>query len=123
MPAQSPRGVRLPGADTPSALGAIGDSAVIDFCGLGGQALAAAPLLAAEWSEVLPADALTRRRELIDPHTGIVDPERIALGDLAPLINLAIIDRAGRAGLIGRGVYAPPAALFTNTIDLCPPGT
>jgi hypothetical protein len=113
MPAQAPRGVRFAGADTCTPLGAIGDSAVIDFCGLGGQALSAAPLLAAEWSEVLPADALTRPRELIDPHTGIVDPRRIAQAGLAPLINLAILDRDGHAGLIGRGIYVPPADLFS----------
>jgi hypothetical protein len=114
VPAQAPRGVRFAGTDTRTALGAIGDSAVIDFCGLGGQALSAAPQLAAEWSEVLPADALTRRREMIDPDTGIVDPERIARGAPAPLINLAILDRDGQAGLIGRGVYAPPADLFAD---------
>jgi hypothetical protein len=112
LPAQAPRGVRLPGSETSVALGAIGDSAVIDFCGLGGQALSAAPQLAAEWSDVLPADALARRGQLIDPRTGLVDPDRITRGALAPLINLAIIDRDGQAGLIGRGVYAPPVGLF-----------
>jgi hypothetical protein len=114
LPAQAPRGVRFSGAHSRTPLGAIGDSAVIDFCGLGGQALSAAPLLAAEWSEALPADALTRRRELIDPDTGIVDPRRIEQGGRAPLINLAILDRDGQAGLIGRGVYAPPAGLFSE---------
>jgi hypothetical protein len=114
VPAKAPRGVRVPGAETRTPLGAIGDSAVIDFCGLGGQALSAAPQLAAEWSEVLPADALTRRAQLLDPHTGIVDPERIARTGLAPLINLAIIDRDGQAGLIGRGVYAPPTCVFSE---------
>jgi hypothetical protein len=113
LPAQAPRGVRVAGALARTPLGAIGDSAVIDFCGLGGQALSAAPQLAAEWSEVLPAGALTRRRELIDPDTGIVDPERIAQGAPAPLINLAILDRDGHGGLVGRGIYAPPAGLFS----------
>jgi hypothetical protein len=99
-PAQAPQGVRFAGAESVTALGAIGDSAVVDFCGLGGQALDSA--------------ALARRGELIDPNTGIVDPERIARGAPGPLINLAILDRDGVAGLIGRGVYCPPTALFSR---------
>lgn len=113
MPAEAPRGLRFAGLGAVSALAAIGDSAVIDFCGLGGQALSAAPLLAADWSDVLPAGALARRQALIDPHSGIVDPERIVRAALAPLINLAILDRDGTLGLIGRGFYAPPVSLFS----------
>jgi hypothetical protein len=36
---------------------------------------------------------------------------------LAPLINLAILDRSGTAGLIGRGVYAVPVRLFAAGAD------
>jgi Protein of unknown function (DUF1116) len=115
VPAQAPQGVRFAGQDAADALPAIGDSAVIDFCGLGGQALSAAPLLVAEWSGVLPADALTRRQDIIDPPTGIVDPERVVRAALSPLINLAILDQGGAAGLIGRGCYAPPASLFSRS--------
>jgi hypothetical protein len=43
LPAEAPRGSRLPGREATVPLAAIGDSAVIDFCGLGGQALSAAP--------------------------------------------------------------------------------
>jgi hypothetical protein len=113
VPAEPPHGPRFPGLETAVPLGAIGDSAVIDFCGLGGQALPAAPLLAAEWGELLPADALRRREVLVDPHSGIVDPARIVRAAVAPLINLAIIDRRGALGLIGRGFYAPPPRLFS----------
>jgi hypothetical protein len=112
VPAEPPRGMRFAGLGAADALPAIGDSAVIDFCGLGGQALSAAPLLAAEWSGVLPADALTRRQDIIDPYTGIVDTDRVVRTALRPLINLAILDCRGDAGLIGRGFYAPPASLF-----------
>jgi hypothetical protein len=112
MPAEAPRGSHFAGLEAAVPLAAIGDSSVIDFCGLGGQALSAAPLLAAEWNGTLPVDALTRRRQLIDPDTGVVDPARIVRGAVAPLINLAILDRDGTAGLIGRGFYCPPVALF-----------
>ena len=116
-PAEPPRGLLFGDAGAgaaPTPLGAIGDSAVIDFCGLGGQALSVAPLLAREWSAVLPADALARRERVIDPDTGIVDAERVALSGIAPLINLGLIDRDGAAGLIGRGFYSPPVELFSR---------
>ncbi len=112
VPGKAPRGSRLVGLEDSHALAAIGDSAVIDFCGLGGQALAAAPALGIDWKGMLPSDALVRRRELIDPHSGIVAPERIVRAFRAPLINLAILDRDGAAGLIGRGFYEPPVDLF-----------
>jgi len=111
-PATTPRGPRLAGRDAVVGLGAIGDSAVLDFCGLGGQAFGAAPLLAAEWAAVLPHDAIERRSRLIDPDTGLIDPARVAAGVVGPLINLAILGAGGGDGLIGRGVYCPPPSLF-----------
>ena len=108
----APRGTRFGAHGDAAALAAIGDSAVIDFCGLGGQALDAAPLLAAEWGHVLPGDALARRGVLLDPASGMVDPARVAQSCMSPLINLAILDAEGMAGLIGRGFYAPPVGLF-----------
>jgi hypothetical protein len=112
VPAEAPRGTRLAGMDAVAPLAAIGDSAVIDFCGLGGQALAESPTLRKEWRDLLPTDAHTRRQGLVDPQSGIVDPRRIANAARAPLINLAILDRDGVAGLIGRGFYCPPVDLF-----------
>jgi len=115
LPAEAPRGPFFAGQDAHVPLGAIGDSAVIDFCGLGGQALAAAPGLAGEWAAWLPADALSRRAALIDPRSGIVDPESVERAALCPLINLAVLDRDGTAGLIGRGFYCPPLSLFAGS--------
>jgi hypothetical protein len=111
--ARAPRGVLFEGMRALTPLAAIGDSAVVDFCGLGGQALCVAPLLAAEWNAVLPADAVSRRSTILDPDTGIVDAARVARSARAPLINLAILDQGGTAGLIGRGCYSPPLELFT----------
>ena len=119
LPAEAPRGLRFEGAGAAIPLAAIGDSAAIDFCGLGGQALSVAPMLAAEWDTVLPIDAKTRRESLIDPDTGMVDAGRVERTGLGPLINLAIIDRDG-AGLIGRGFYSPPAELFSATARITP---
>jgi hypothetical protein len=110
--ARAPCGSRFEGSVAVRALAAIGDSAVIDFCGLGGQALSIAPTLVAEWTADLPADALARRHSVLDPDTGIVDAGRVVSSGLAPLINLGIIDHSGASGLIGRGVYTPPIEVF-----------
>jgi hypothetical protein len=111
VPAQAPQGARLSQSGASTHLPAIGDSAVIDFCGLGGQALCAAPLLIAEWRDTLPVGALARRQRIIEPNSGIVDPERIVSEATSPSINLAILERGG-AGFLGRGFYSPPLALF-----------
>jgi len=115
-PAAAPAGIRMPGHAETDALGAIGDSAVIDFCGLGGQALAAAPALREEWQQVLPEALAMRRAAVIDPATGLVDAARVAASGLAPLVDLAILDRQGAHGLIGRGVFAPETALFVRAL-------
>ena len=112
--AQAPCGVRFGGMQTVAPLAAIGDSAVIDYCGLGGQALSVAPALMAEWRAFLPSDAAVRRQLLIHPHTGLVDAARVVETGRSPLINLAILDAGGVAGLIGRGVYCPPVELFSS---------
>jgi hypothetical protein len=53
-----------------------------------------------------------RRTAVVDQASGIVDPARVVQSRMSPLINLAILDGTGTAGLIGRGFYAPPASLF-----------
>ena len=93
-------------------LGAIGDSAVVDTCGFGGQALQHAPTLLKEWNEYLPADATERPKQVLDPETGCLDPARIVESGVSPIINLAILHREGADTPIGRGHYCPPASLF-----------
>ncbi len=111
-PAPPPRGTRMPQHATTPALGAIGDSAVIDFCGLGGQALDAAPALCEEWRAVLPHDHAQRRHAVVDAESGLVDADRVHAAQRAPLVNLAILDRDGVHGLVGRGYVEPALALF-----------
>ncbi|MEO7399666.1 MAG: DUF1116 domain-containing protein [Polaromonas sp.] len=94
------------------ALGAIGDSALVDTCGFGGQALQHAPALLEEWAAVLPADVLARRKRIVDPASGLIDLERIRASNTAPIIHLAILNSAGGAAPIGRGFYCPPITLF-----------
>ena len=68
--------------------------------------------LAAESGLPLPPKIGMGTPGVVDPHTGIVDPERVRRAGRAPLINLGILDRDGDAGLIGRGFYSPPLSLF-----------
>lgn len=107
-----PVGVYFPSDTAPQPLGAIGDSALVDACGFGGQALRHAPSLLDEWAAVLPADATDRPQAILHPHTGVIDPARIVASGMPPIINLAILSRSGAGMPIGRGHYCPPAALF-----------
>ncbi|PZQ01437.1 DUF1116 domain-containing protein [Pseudorhodoferax sp. Leaf265] len=112
--AAPPTGIRFPQHAGATALGAIGDSAVLDFCGLGGQALPAAPALCDEWHASLPADLAQRRALVTDTVSGLVAPASVAASGLPPLVNLAVLDASGAAGLIGRGWYAPDPSLFSS---------
>ena len=118
--AAPPMGTRFPAHPAAPVLGAIGDSAVLDFCGLGGQALAFAPALAEEWKEILPIDAVQRRLAIVDPASGSVDPQRVRDTGLTPIVHLTMLDKSGAGGLIGRGFYIPPVELFNKLPGTAP---
>jgi Protein of unknown function (DUF1116) len=96
------------------ALGAIGDSALVDICGYGGQALSHAPTLLKEWAARLPADALERPARILDPALGMVDLARVVATGTVPTIHLAILNTEGAGAPIGRGYYRPPISLFQH---------
>jgi hypothetical protein len=112
--ATPPVGTMFAGQQSRPPLGAIGDSAVVDFCGLGGQSLAAAPALLEDWKAHLPTDAAERHLMVCEPSTAIVNIRQVMASGLSPIINLAILD-ASEGGLIGRGFYTPPLSLFAPT--------
>jgi hypothetical protein len=103
------------------ALGAIGDSAVLDFLGLGGLALAHAPMLRDALKGALPADILERPTRIlsapavIDGLTAsITDARACARSARGPVVLIGMIDAAGEAGRIGGGVVDVPAAIFES---------
>ena len=104
------------------AVGALGDSAVVDFFGLGGQALAHAPALRESLAAVLPEDALERPRRILTPlGEGALRPaatsaRRCVQSGRGPLVLIGMIDAAGRAGRIGGGVVDVPPALFARAL-------
>ena len=111
-----PVGPRFPGREACRGLAAVGDSAVVDFCGLGGQAIARAPALREEWKAYLPADAHQLGAKICDAGSGIVSVRRVVACATPPIVNLAILDADG-GGLIGRGFYSPPLGLFAPAHD------
>nr|WP_253207148.1 DUF1116 domain-containing protein [Verticiella sp. GG226] len=119
VPATAPVGTRFPVAPDDAVLGAIGDSAVLDACGLGGQALRRAPALVSAWADSLPAD-WAERAEAVLGADGVLDPARILTHGKGPLIHLAMVGAGTAAGLLGRGFYVPPVSLFEPLIQEIP---
>jgi hypothetical protein len=114
VPAPVPSGLFFKKERADFGLGAIGDSAVVDICGLGGQSLKSAPTLIDEWRHALPDDVRTRRERITEPRSGIVDPARVISSRTGPIVNLAIVDRDGGGFPIGRGAYVVPPELFST---------
>ena len=85
-------------------LPAIGDSAVIDFGGLGAQALHMSPDMQTIWREHQPGRSWPNRDALIDPVSGLVCPRRAKSRGESPCMHLAMVDRAGSGHLLGPGV-------------------
>ena len=114
-----PNGTREAAHEARQAVGALGDSAVIDFLGLGGQALMHAPALRDALKAVLPGDALERPAEVLAApgvldrlaHS-VTDARRCARSNRGPLVLIGMIDAAGEAGRIGGGVVDVPSAIF-----------
>jgi hypothetical protein len=120
-PAPVPRGHIDAACADAAALGALGDSAVVDFAGLGAQALRGAPALREALAAYLPADVLARPGLLLSgPQTTppwrprAVSARRCDASGLGPTVLLGMIDAAGRLGRIGGGVIEVPASLFAQ---------
>jgi hypothetical protein len=111
------------------AVGALGDSAVVDFAGLGAQALEHAPALRDALAEYLPGDVLARPGRVLSgaqtagPWRGrATHAKRCAQAQLGPVVLLGMIDAAGIAGRIGGGLIDVPAALFAQAARMLASG-
>jgi len=119
--ASPPKGPLLPhiATDWPLA-GAVGDSAIIDFLGFGGQRLHHAPEPFNAIKSYLPASVLAQCKDyLLTPQPILPDhwPLGICVADLvakqrSPTVMLALVAADGLTGLAGRGFYQAPLALF-----------
>ena len=107
------------GNEAACALGTIGDSAVVDFVGLGGQCLDLAGHSAKALQAVLPADYLDRSGQFMNQklpflagRLGMTDYQAVLNHGAGPLVLLGMIDAAGERGRVGGGVATVDAALL-----------
>lgn len=119
--ARAPEGPRIDPHQQAEAAPLTGDSGVIDAAGFGAQALAPEPAQAFE--ALLPAGWRERQARLYtEPHPafprlpGVLDAARVEREGIAPLAAIAMIGGDGRAGLLGRGLYAAPPELFARAM-------
>jgi hypothetical protein len=114
-------------ADMPSsrALGAIGDSAIVDVSGFGAMAMDFASAQEAALATFMPVPAAQLRdRVLVLEHPGFSPlcvrtglSARLAMTCDVPIaISLGILDRQGVRGRIGGGIYVPPLELFQTAV-------
>ena len=127
-PATAPVGGRLPGVSNDLlAAGVVGDSAVVDVMGFGGQWTAHAPEVFQSLSDHLPADFAQRKHGMmLAAHPAFAQQEAVLSGldasqvqalGLAPLVNIGILAANGQNGLLGRGLYEPPVELFGRALQ------
>ncbi|MFE7353052.1 DUF1116 domain-containing protein [Streptomyces sp. NPDC057543] len=132
VPATAPRGPVEPAHEGRRVLGAVGDSAVVDVLGFGGQALEYAPAVRAALGEYLPEDAADRpARLLARPFAAGTGPgapcasggtgkyigtsaARITAAGTGPMVLLGMIEETGTHGRIGGGVFDTPVSLFQD---------
>lgn len=99
-------------------LGAIGDSAVLDFFGLGGQALQYAPATLQALGDFAPGNVLGRPTHVMErmhaclPIRTGTSATRIALAGVAPVVLLGMIEGRGLEGRIAGGAYEPSIDAF-----------
>lgn len=124
VPAPVPQGTIEPAHQGRQAEGALGDSAVVDFAGLGGQSLQFAPLVAQGVAGSLPADAAQRAVQVLASKApplvrglcATAAASCVAAG-VGPLVLIGMIDAQGVAGRIGGGVVDVPATLFERALQ------
>lgn len=115
------RGNKEVGLEEADALGAIGDSALVDFLGLGGQVLDIAQFTAKNLGGFIPEDYMTRVHEfslgplpILGGRTGIADYDKILSTNKGPLVVLGMISQDGGKGRIGGGVAVVDASLLNQ---------
>ncbi len=129
-PAEAPAGPRMARIDASvRTCGVIGDSAIIDASGFGGAALAHAEPTRQALGVYAPpeADAIAAMI-LARPHPRFqrfglrigLDATAVNAAGIAPVVVIGMIDAAGEQGLLGRGVYRPPLALFEAAVPARP---
>ncbi len=115
------KGNKEQGLEDEDALGAIGDGALVDFLGLGGQVLDIAQISANNLKNFIPEDYITRMHDfsmgalpLLGGRPAITDFEKVIQTNKGPLVVLGMISKSGDKGRIGGGVAVVDAELFNQ---------
>lgn len=121
IPASPPVGAFDVDLPSDRALGAIGDSAVVEAFGLGAMAIELSPEQKTGLGSYLPKNAQSRMSGLsvgthpyfraMDVKLGSTARSAVAQGS-GPVIGLGILDRLGEAGRLGGGIYDMPVTPF-----------
>lgn len=107
------------------ALGAIGDSAIVDAAGFGAMSISLAPEQMKVFEPYLPGATLSLPEKLLPVvHPGFGNLNiRIGLNartaiqaGVTPVVSLGILDRKGVEGRIGGGIYQYPMEIFRKSI-------
>lgn len=124
-PAAPPRHESPDGVPQGRALGAIGDSAIVDAMGFGAMAMALAPEQKKGMGHLMPAGGLDLPALLLAAeHPGfgglglrvgmtaraVVDAER------RPVVSLGVLDNEGELGRLAGGVFETPASVFRDAV-------
>ena len=108
------------------ALGAIGDSAIVDVAGFGAMAMSYAPAQQEGLGGYMPDDGLNLPELLfrkVHPgfgdlgfRTGLCASDVVASGR-SPVISLGVLDIQGTAGRLGGGIYQTPMEPFAAAVE------
>ncbi|MCY4542682.1 MAG: DUF1116 domain-containing protein [Rhodobacteraceae bacterium] len=121
--ADSPIGKFDVEASADRALGAIGDSAIIDAFGLGAMSFHLSPVQQSAFESFMPDDIDIRRKRLyVGSHIGFENLNlRFGLSATAvrrlqagPVISLGVLDRLGVLGRLGGGIYDVSTEIFAR---------
>lgn len=123
VPASPPLAVGAP-FDATRALGAIGDSAIVDAFGFGAMAPGHAQRSAQALSSIAGGATLSPQAFLA-AHPGFpLSGARVGLAaatvceqQAAPIISLGVLDNRGIDGRLGPGLYQPPVAVFMTACE------
>lgn len=123
IPAPVINGAIEPAHQQRTALGAIGDSAVVDFMGLGGQVLNSATQSYDNLKAYLPQDALERPEKALagaikgfGGRRGATCARQVVQNAGGPMVLLGMIESEGVAGRIGGGVVDVPVSFFQDVM-------
>ncbi|NVO58447.1 DUF1116 domain-containing protein [Rhodobacteraceae bacterium B1Z28] len=124
--ADPPKGKFVVDLPQDRALGAIGDSAVVEAFALGAMAIELSPEQKKGLGAFLPDNARTRSTGLsvgthpyfrtLDIRLGTTARGAVAEGS-GPVIGLGILDKLGEAGRLGGGIYDMPVTPFSAAMD------